>query len=300
MVRNSSMTLFVVCGETRTELHGPVREVSSNSVAISRVIDEVLAAKRAANLRPSYLRNLRIYLRAFASGRESNGISTFTTAAIESWFTLRDEKPATRRANTGRLSSMFSFAFRRSYIRENPCLRLEKPRIDYKPPVVLTPLQCRTFLLYFCSTPKKKWRLAQFVLSLFCAIRPNETMRLYWKDVDLEKAIVRIDASASKVRRRRIVPIPENALAWLRLCEQDESRPIGSVRAKWMRVASARTGIKWHQDILRHSGASYLLAKFPNAGQVARWLGNSESILLRHYAELVSAEDCEAFWNITP
>ena len=36
------------------------------------------------------------------------------------------------------------------------------------------------------------------------------------------------------------------------------------------------------------------------AEKVARWLGNSARILLRHYTELVGAEEATKFWSIRP
>lgn len=292
------MELFIVSGETRTESHGVVHRVS-DSVTISRVVLECLAAKKAANLRPSYLRNLRIYLQAFASGRENHSISTFTLRVIEEWFASRSERPATRRGGMSKLSTLFSFAWRRGYIRENPCFRLDRPRLDYKPPLIFAPLEVRTLLRYLLSNGKRKWRLPQAILGLFCGIRPAELCRLTWADIDLVKGIVRIDASASKVRHRRIVPISENAIAWLKLCKQGPDT-IGSKRGKWMRAMTRKTGLKWHSDILRHTCASYMVARDENTSRISRWLGNSETILLNHYCELVSAEDSVAFWNILP
>lgn len=298
-MRSKGMTLFF-CGETRTELQGTRTVINqSNSVPISRVVLELVAAKTAANRRQSYLRSLRVYLEGFARGREDMPITAVNLKLLEEWYASRTETPSMRKGTIGRLSTMFSYAWRKGYVTENPCKRLERIRVDPKPPRIFTPLQARTLLHYLRGDRRRRWRLAQAILGLFCGVRPTELTRLFWKDIDLERAIVRIDASASKVRQRRIVPIPENAIAWLKLCERHEQK-IGAVRWKWIEAAERKTGLKWENDILRHTAASYLVAKHEDCGRVARWLGNSADVLLRHYTELVSAEDCLAFWSIRP
>lgn len=105
---------------------------------------------------------------------------------------------------------------------------------------------------------------------------------------------------ASKVRRRRLCPIPPNAVEWLRLCKANGSVSPVIKPTQVIVPLSETAGVKWGSDILRHSAASYLLAEHQDAPKVAMWLGNSPGILLNHYFQLVSPEDCAAFWSITP
>lgn len=300
------MTLYVVVGgETTVELPGVVgvgaipKLGESNSVPISKVIADCLASKATANLRSEYIRSLRFYLEGFARGRERMPITAVNLEIIEKWFAGRKETPSSRRSNIGRLSSLFSYAWRRGFVKENPCRRLERIRVDPKPPRILTPLEARTILHYMAKDGRRRWRLPQIALGLFAGIRPTELTRLHWRDIDLTKQLVRIDASASKIRRRRIVPLSDNCVSWLRLCKP-HTKPLGAKRWKWIRNLERGTGIKWDKDILRHSAASYLLSQHEDVGRVARWLGNSPDILLNHYAELVCAQDALAFWKITP
>ena len=59
-------------------------------------------------------------------------------------------------------------------------------------------------------------------------------------------------------------------------------------------------GIEWHQDLVRHTAASMMLARDRDAGKVAEQLGHSPDILLRHYRELVSAEAVARYWMVSP
>jgi integrase len=268
---------------------------------LGECIEETLVAKRQAQRRASYLGSLEQYLRAFASGRERKRIDEMTVADIERWFASRHEAPVTRASNLGRLSAMFDLAWRRGYIIENPCRRVERVHVEAKPPVILTIRQAAKVLIHIKRRQPRG--LAWFALALMAGVRPEECDRLSWGDVDLDRGIVTVDAAASKVRQRRIVHLQPAAVAWLRLAGGlGAELPLPHVtRRRYLRDLRDRLGWKaWPQDILRHTCASYLMALWQDAGRVAAELGSSPGILLRHYRELVRREDAERFWRLIP
>lgn len=260
-------------------------------------IEEMVKAKLNAGRRPVYRYRLENMLLRFARGRQHVDIASITFRDIEEWQNTRSKNQNTRKTEMQRINALFNFAIRRGYCSANPCARLEKIMVEHKAPVIFTPDEATRLLAWIRKWAP--WRLAYVALGLFTGIRPTELQRLSWNEVDLKQKIVKIDASASKVRRRRIVPISDNCLAWLKICERD-AHPIGHNEHSRMTEMSMQTGIRWRCDILRHSAASYLLAKHEDCGKVSRWLGNSPHILLNHYMELVSKADCKKFWAIVP
>lgn len=130
------------------------------SVTLRQAFDSMLESKRRNNLRQCYLTSLRIYLTAFIRGREERLISTMTVDDVEKWFSERGEKPVTRTSNAGRIGALFAHAYRRGWITDNPIRRLEKVRIDRKPPAILTVEQAETLLRF---TAKKKPRFIAYV-----------------------------------------------------------------------------------------------------------------------------------------
>lgn len=52
-------------------------------------------------------------------------------------------------------------------------------------------------------------------MSPFAGLRPTEIARLTWSRVDLKEGTITLDGSMAKTRQRRIVKLPENAIAWL-------------------------------------------------------------------------------------
>lgn len=271
-------------------------------VRIDEAINETIAEKLRLNLRGGYVRSLGHYLRAFARGREDRLLHTITSEELEDWFTKRNESPCGRLSNVGRLSAMFSLGIRRKWCLENPTRSLDKPVVERKTPTIVTVEQAAELLRY--TSRKKPRYVAWLTLALFAGIRPQELDRLSWDNVRLADRSVVIDAAASKVRARRSVDLHPSAVRWLRWAKKHGGE-IGTLSTIGLRrfrrlMAKRLRWREWHQDVLRHSAATYMLANYRDAGKVATMLGNSPSILLRHYAVLVTREQAESFYRLTP
>lgn len=263
-------------------------------ITLRAAIDELLAAKRAANRAPEYVRSLGFYLNQFAKGREERLLSEFTVADVEQWSN-RYASHYSRQTWFNRLSTLFSFAVRRGHLTANPCNRIDRVTVDKLPPLVLTPEQAGKLLRV--TPPRLR---AHVVLGLFAGVRPGELARLTWDAVCLETATLRVDRA--KTRRRRIVPLEPCAVALLVALPERTGKitPHESTVRRWKRrAAKSLRFARWPQDLLRHTAASYLLALLGDAGKVAARLGNSSAVLLSHYHQPVKPADCERFWKIS-
>jgi integrase len=57
----------------------------------------------------------------------------------------------------------------------------------------------------------------------------------------------------------------------------------------------------WPQNALRHSFASYHLARFNDAAALALELGHTNSnLVFQHYRQLVKPKQAERYWKIAP
>lgn len=268
-------------------------------VELSIAIERLVLAKQQSKRRPAYIKSLKQYLNQFSSGRERLLLSSISPDDIELWFSSRSESASAQRSNLGRLGSLFSFAVRRGWVTSNPCDMVEKPTIEHTPPRILTPSECSRLMNHVATVDPDA--LGWFSLCLFCGVRPSEADRITWASVGDETVV--IDAAASKVRRRRIITMLPAAKAWLEYAKKIGSRlPVPySTRRRVIRRAREALGMKhWPQDILRHTCASFMIAKIRDAGIVSLELGNSPGILLKHYRELVTKDWAESFWSITP
>jgi len=107
----------------------------------------------------------------------------------------------------------------------------------------------------------------------------------------------------TKTARRRLVRIEPNLAAWLAPFG-GRSGKVWSDKANYRHATSAlarELGQKWPQNGLRHSFASYHLAKFQNANQLALELGHTTTrLIFEHYRELVRPEAALTYWSIRP
>lgn len=53
-------------------------------------------------------------------------------------------------------------------------------------------------------------------------------------------------------------------------------------------------------EVLRHTFISMFVAKFRSIGEAAIQAGNSESIIRKHYLDLKTTKEAEAFYGIMP
>ena len=67
-----------------------------------------------------------------------------------------------------------------------------------------------------------------------------------------------------------------------------------------MRDAGKDSGVKWKHNALRHSFISYRVAKIKNVNEVAMEVGNSPDMIFKHYRELVTEKEADAWFGVTP
>lgn len=262
------------------------------------LIEDCIQSKTSANLRPRYLRELRRFLLKFAAALADRPLSTVTAADVDRWLSCL-KTPGGRNTAISRLGALFSFAFRRGRILENPMHRIERARQDAVAPRILSPSEAENLTLLVRERHPKM--AAYVLLGLYAGIRPNELLRLEWPAIDLKRGLVRVDAAASKVRRRRFVLLEPIALQLLQPYQQT-SGPVApkQIPRRLRRLRRCMGWDKWPLDLLRHTCASYMLALHKDPQRVSLMLGNSPRILLNHYVELVSPEDCATFWACEP
>lgn len=172
--------------------------------------------------------------------------------------------------------------------------------VDRRAPKILSPDDALKLLKLADEGTARN--LAAVTISLFAGVRPQELDRVGWGSVQEDRGIITVDAEASKARHRRIVNLMPAAVTWIRYARKRASKLpwCRTARQRFIQQFKREMGIEWQPDILRHTCASYWLSAVPDAGRVALELGNSPTILLRHYRELVSKEDSDRFWGIMP
>lgn len=203
----------------------------------------------------------------------------------------------------GILGTFFKFCFHRSWVVENPILKVPQYRIRRRGGMAqtLSVKQAQDLMEHFEIVDGGRW-IPYFALCLFAGIRPGvpfgEIKKLKPEDVDLDAGVIKISSYVSKVREPRKITIQPNLAAWLRAYPLNKY-PIVVGNFK-KRREKFKDQFHLTHDVLRHTFISMFVGKFRSVGEAAIQAGNSESIVRKHYLDMKSAEEAEQFFNIVP
>ena len=292
-IHAAGLTLGEVWRGYQSGIRAPARVVCPT---LSRAIADCVAAKLAAGRSRPYCEALHGELLRFARGVEVRPVREVTLAHVEAHVARAGKSPATRSGALGKVSAFLEWCRRRGWVPENVAERVERVSVPAKVPRILSPAEAAT-LLAAVPARSRPW----VILGLFCGLRPAEADAIRWDDI--RPGFVEVTAAASKVRRRRLVPICPTAAAWLaaaRALGGELPCPVVTRRRDTRATRGEMGWDAWPADILRHSAASYLLARDKDAPKVADALGHSAGVLFRHYREVVTPEAAAEFWALRP
>jgi integrase len=269
---------------------------------VKDVVEEVIKRREDDGHSAAYRQVQRSVLRTFAKTFGTRPIHTIMSVDIEQWLAGNKEwSPRTRLNYQRDLRTLWNYSLRKRYATHNPLESLEKPRVVDVEPGILTVAQATSLLTL--ASKKGDAVLAGVAIGLFAGLRPAEIERLDWSEVDMPAKLIEVKAKKSKTRQRRHVTISDNLAAFLNLVRIREGRvwPKGKLHERVTPLAE-EAGIKpWPHDALRHSFASYHIAKHQNAAKTALELGhNNEDMLFRNYRQLVKPSEAELYWQISP
>src|SRR5262249_26778353 len=276
-----------------------LREITS-SQTVSHVVSELQSACKADRKSVRYLRDLKYRLGRFAKDFGSRHIAEITTADIDSWLRQLNLGPVSRNTFRRRLVTLFKFAKTRGWCRTIPAAESTRVREITDEVGILTPEELKGLLDLASEETIPYW-----VIGAFAGLRASEIEKLDWADVNARH--IRIRAKHAKTASRRLVDIQPNLQKWL----QPYRGRTGKVTPENLRIKlladrkraadAGRLTRKWPSNALRHSFASYYLARFNDAAKLALQLGHvGQDIVFRHYREVVTREDAKRYWNIVP
>lgn len=296
------------------------------AVTVAELFDRHVVDLEGRNRRPDTLRERNQRLNRFAADYGKRAATSIMPADVEQWLTLR-VPPKSFNPFRLSLSAAFSFAVKKGIVPANPVSAVASKTVERNEPH-FWPVETVTAVMKAAAAldGKKALIITQvaarraekgkpaitptppllpcLALSAFAGLRPAESERLDWSNVNLDEALIRIPAAVSKVRRARLVSMPDNLVRWL-LPYRQTTGPVSpsAVTIKRGRKAileDAELPAHWPQDVLRHSFATHWMAAHSHEGQLAEMLGNSPAIIQRHYKGLVTAKEGAKYFKIMP
>ncbi len=265
--------------------------------SIDEIVEKMIADAGKANRRPDTIAELRQRLGQFAAVYGVRQVTSITFEEVEQWIGEANS-PRSRINRRRKLGQLFNFAIRRKWAEENLALLVTPPDYDDQEPGILSVEQCAHLLEH-----ATKFNLLPYIaLGLFAGLRASELERMEWSKVKLAERIITVDATASKVRSRRNVEINDTLAACLKLCTKKSGPVVNLVnfpdRRKSLATAAGITD--WPHNALRHSFGSYHLAMHNDDLKTAFQMGNSPTMVHRHYKALVTKSEAERFWALRP
>jgi integrase len=271
-------------------------KASEKSCTAVQLVGQLLNAKKADGASKRHLDDLRSRLNIFAEKFDGRPVATISSSEIDGWLRSLRVSPVTRNHYRRLVLLAFNYAKREGYVTENPAVDTTKVK-EHTTVGILT-VQEAARLLVSASDGV----LPYVAVGLFAGLRRAEIERLDWSEIDFESNLIEVTARKAKTGARRFVTIQPNLREWL-LPYRKHTGPVvdhSTFQTAFDRVRAA-AGIKWQNNALRHSFASYHLAHFKNAAMTALELGHTNaSITFRHYRELVKPKDAERYWDIRP
>jgi integrase len=277
-----------------------MERVRRHGITVAQLADEIIQAKRKDGCSAVYLRDLRYRLGRFVQDFGNRAIAGITVDELDAWLRALPFSPQARTNYRTIVGLLFNHAESRGIIERNPISRTAKPKLVDKAPEIFTVDE-------LCALLETAQRAEPSVLPMlaigaFAGLREAEIQRLDWSEVDLARGHIEVKASKAKTAKRRIVPIQPNLAAWLQPYGMMKGRVVPpGARRKLARVRKAAGLVKWPNNGLRHSFASYRLAAIHDAPRVAMELGHtSPQMLYSTYRELVLPSEAERYWKIEP
>lgn len=260
---------------------------------VKAAMAEFLEVKIEAGRRPKTIENLTGYLKNLLGPHMERQLSSIRSDELRKWIHSVNGGDWSRHTAKKRLTTFFNWSFRQGYIADNPATKLEAISVEHTTPEILSIGQCRDLVDAARRTDPDM--LVYLALALFLGIRPDECRRLPKTAINLDAMTVTVDARASKTRDHRIMTINEPAYKILSKAKSYDIVTRGEAR---LRALKKEAGIKkWPQDVLRHTAASHLYNIY-GIKEATEQLGHSANVMLRHYRQMVTKEETQAWLEI--
>ena len=273
---------------------------AAKSGHVGELVEAYLRSKERNRLSARHLRDIRARLGRFVESFGERPVRTITAAEVEEWLFGLGELQAQTLVNwRAILHAFFRWLLKGKAIEFSPLDAVAKPKVVREPPAIWKVDDLQLFLR---NTPPEL--VPALALGSFAGLRTSEILRLDWKDVSPDRRLIEIRADRTKSARRRLVKILPNLEEWLRLYAR-ESGPVFHRSERVFHAAASslcrQLGLKWPENGLRHSYASYHLANFKDASALSLEMGHTgPQMIFGHYRELVSPEKAQRYWEIRP
>ena len=263
-------------------------------------VEKYLARLTERGLRPAYVKTHTNRLRQFVAAFDGD-LCDVTGDDLQTWIDSRDLSPRSIKNVKNDLRTFYRWAVRKNYALNVAPDEIEIPREDEREPGIVPVGVVEEFFRRLKNAAPE--HVPFFTIGFFIGARPDEIRRLDWSSVRFDDGLLTMAAVATKGRRRRVVPLEQNAAEWLDwsssrggiMPDAMSNRPFNRIR----RDCGIRAA--WSNDCMRHSCVSFRLARGDDERKVQADIGHSSrETIWSHYRALVERVEADRFWRIRP
>ena len=276
---------------------------------VSDLAAEFIAVKEKAGMSPRHLKDIRYRLGRFAKHFDCP-VSTLTSVMIEEYLDALGLGGRNRINETTCLSSALRHAVRQKYAPRDlleELAAIQRPKVEPPATLIWTPAELRELLEFAPDT-----LVPLIVLGGLCGMRTSEIIRADWSHITPEGNHLAVITRKGRTPSRRLVPLCDAAKAWLNprklpkgpICAIDREdiivRKITSALNANRDTRSVRDRFAWRENALRHSYGTYRVALTADIHRTSLEMGNSPTMITKHYLQLATKEQAEAWFSLAP
>ncbi len=285
-------------------IHDAIRYFNQFNRGVDRrPVKDLLGAyfetKQSGGVTAPHFSQIRRYLRRFAKFTADTMLPDLRARDLDDFLQQSAWGATTRNSVRKKIMAFCKWAVSRGYLSRD--WREFDEAASYQVPLmevgIFTPEEMERLL----KSSGRNLVTPFLAIGAFAGLRSAEIARLDWKSINFERGFIEVRAETCKTRARRLVPISDNLRAWLKpfALPSGPVVPFRGIANVIMRRAK-RIGIEWKKNALRHSFVSYRLALTNDGAKTALEAGHDQSILFRHYREIVLPEMAEKWFAIMP
>jgi len=272
-------------------------ETTQRSAKVCLAVDELIENRKSSGASKRYCYDLKLRIGRFSKDFGKRVVSTINTAEIDDWLAGLNLAPVTQNTFRRDLRTFFSFCVTRHYCVDNPAANTRKVK-EIEGEIGILSVDETARLLEAADNAS----LPYFAIGAFAGLRPAELHRVQWEDIHWGPKLIEVKAAKSKTARRRFIKIRPNLGKWLRPYRKHVG-PIcpSGLRKLELEVRKRAKITEWPGNALRHSFASYHLAHFKNAAELALEMGHTnQQMIFDHYRQLVRPQEAARYWKLCP
>lgn len=274
------------------------------------MVESFIWAKREINRSKRTIETYQSVLGSLARMYPQTMAHLLTAQDVEAWLAAQEWSGGTQEKNLGHFRSLYSWASEkpRRHVALDPSEGVEGIHADDDGDDdgeigTLTVEQCQRMLKQALSEPRL---MPYVVIGMFGGVRRCELEKLKWDAINLDEGTVVVNAKIAKTRNRRIVDLPQAAVAWIKAAGEGavgktEKVAASNLKRKWPKFWRACGLAVWPKNGLRHTYASMHYAMHQDEAKLQAQMGHvSADVLHKNYRALKTKKEAEKFWALTP